>query len=89
MIDLVIIVVALSACFYIGCWVDFPEKVYRRIHLRKRLADSRPGGSVTYTNAASRVYLARKLAELVSPHHPDEAFYRICRKYDVSLHDPL
>jgi hypothetical protein len=89
MIDLVIVVVVLSACLYIGCWADFPERVYRRIDLRKRLAASRPGGSITYTNAASRVYLARKLAELVSPRRPDEEFYRICRKYDVSLHEPL
>lgn len=89
MIDLVIIIVVLSACFYIGCWVDFPNRFYRRFDLHKRLESSRPGGPVTYTNPKSRVYLARKLAELVSPFHLDEEFYKICKKYDVCLHDPL
>jgi len=87
MIDFVIIVVVLTVFYYIGCWVDFPERFYRRIDLRKRLEASRPGGPVAYIDSGSRVYLARKLAELASP--TEGEFYRICKKYDVSVHDPL
>jgi hypothetical protein len=88
MIDLLAIIFIFSACYYVGRWVNL-GCIYQTIELRKRLSASRLGGSITYDNPASRVYLARKLAELVSPLHPDKEFYKICRKYDVSLHDPL
>lgn len=86
MIDLLVIIVIFAVCYW--QWLNL-SCIYHRIDLRKRLSDSRPGGTIIYDSPASRVYLARKLAELVSPLHPDKEFYKICRKYDVSLHDPL